>query len=146
MSLVCLWNEVGDILCQVSSSPFCTRPFWRMPSKVSWADPGVLWKNAPRATRAMRGKTLETVPFQPYFGCTESFLKSAVKRVLPSNESYESKTGCNRTLPTVLWVPLISAHALYDTPLQVANNAFWDTSDPPPPPEMICRNLKRQHD
>ena len=25
--------------------------------------------------RAMRGKTLETVPFQPYSGCTESFLK-----------------------------------------------------------------------
>ena len=39
------------------------------------ADPGVLWKHAPRALRAMRGKTLETVPFQPYFGCTKSFLK-----------------------------------------------------------------------
>ena len=31
MSLVCSWNKVGDVLCQVSSSPFCTRPFWRMP-------------------------------------------------------------------------------------------------------------------
>ena len=31
MYLVCSWNEVGDVLCQVSSSPFCTRPFWRMP-------------------------------------------------------------------------------------------------------------------
>ena len=41
-----------------------------------WADPGVLWKKAPRAMRAMRGKTLETVPFQPYFGCTKSFLKA----------------------------------------------------------------------
>ena len=45
-----------------------------------WAGPGVLWKKAPRAMRAMRGNTLETVPFQPYlfqpyFGCTESFLK-----------------------------------------------------------------------
>ena len=38
-------------------------------------DPGVLWKKAPRAMRAMRGKTLETVPFQPYFGCTKSFFK-----------------------------------------------------------------------
>ena len=28
-----------------------------------------------RAMRAMRGKTLETVPFQPYCGCTKSFLK-----------------------------------------------------------------------
>ena len=50
--------------------------------------------------RATRGKTLETVPFQPYFG------QSTVKLVLPSNESYGSKTGCNRTLATVLWVPL----------------------------------------
>ena len=33
--------------------------------------------------------------------------QSTVKLVLPSNESYESKTGCNRTLATVLWVPLI---------------------------------------
>ena len=71
-----------------------------------WADPGVLWKKAPRAMRAMREKTLETVPFQPYFGCTESFLGSTVKLVLPSNESYESKTGCNPTLATVLRVPL----------------------------------------
>ena len=30
--LVCSWNEVGDVLCQVSSSPFCTCPFWRMPT------------------------------------------------------------------------------------------------------------------
>ena len=45
------------------------------PVGVFWADPGVLWKKAPRAMRAMRGKTLETVPFQPYFGCTKSFLK-----------------------------------------------------------------------
>ena len=28
---LCSWNEVGDVLCQVSSSPFCTRPFWQMP-------------------------------------------------------------------------------------------------------------------
>ena len=32
--------------------------------------------------------------------------QSTVKLVLPSNESYEGKTGCNRTLATVLWVPL----------------------------------------
>ena len=32
--------------------------------------------------------------------------QSTVKLVLPSNKSYESKTGCNRTLATVLWVPL----------------------------------------
>ena len=43
--------------------------------KENWADPGVLWKKAPRAMRAIREKTLETVPFQPYFGCTKSFLE-----------------------------------------------------------------------
>ena len=32
--------------------------------------------------------------------------QSTVKVVLPSSESYESKTGCNRTLATVLWAPL----------------------------------------
>ena len=58
--------------------------------------------------RAMRGKALETVPFQPYFGCTQKASpQSTVKLVLPSNESYESKTGCNRTLAAVLWVLLI---------------------------------------
>ena len=31
--------------------------------------------------------------------------QSTVKLVLPSNESYESKTACNRTHATVLWVP-----------------------------------------
>ena len=32
--------------------------------------------------------------------------QSTVKAALPSNESYESKTGSNRTPATVLWVPL----------------------------------------
>ena len=32
-TMVCGWNEVGDVLCQVSSRPFCTRPFWRMPKR-----------------------------------------------------------------------------------------------------------------
>ena len=27
------WNEVSMSNVQVSSSPFCTRPFWRMPSQ-----------------------------------------------------------------------------------------------------------------
>ena len=35
--------------------------------------------------------------------------QSTVKLVLPSNGSYESKAGCNRTLATVLWVPLNKA-------------------------------------
>ena len=43
--------------------------------KYIWAANGVLRKKAPRAMRALRGKTLGTVPFQPYFGCEESFLE-----------------------------------------------------------------------
>ena len=40
-----------------------------------WADPGVLWKKSPQSDESYERETLETVPFQPYFGCTESFLK-----------------------------------------------------------------------
>ena len=35
MSRVCSWNELGMSYVPVSSSPFCTRPFWRMPSAAS---------------------------------------------------------------------------------------------------------------
>ena len=35
--------------------------------------------------------------------------QSTVSQAFPSNKSYESKAGCNRTPATVLWVPLISA-------------------------------------
>ena len=67
--------------------------------RFGWADPGVLWKEAPRAMRAMRGKTLESVPFQPYFG-HKKLPQTTVKLVLPSKESCESKKGCNRTQRT----------------------------------------------
>ena len=43
--------------------------------KQTWASPGKLWRKATRAMRAMRGNALYTVPFQPYLGYTESFLK-----------------------------------------------------------------------
>ena len=56
--------------------------------------------------RAMRGKTLETVHFNRTLGAQKASSQSTVKLVLPSNKSYESKTGCNRTIATVLWVPL----------------------------------------
>ena len=83
------------------------------PRNDYWADPGVLWKKAPRAMRAMRGnRTISTVLW-----VHKKLPQSTVKLVLPSNESYESKTGCNRTLATVLWVPLnyttASATTLY---------------------------------
>ena len=82
------------------------------PNKQSsdlWADPGVLWKKAPRAIRAMRGKTLQTVPFKgisTVLWVHQKLPQSTVSRPFPGNTSYESKTGCNRTPATVLWVPL----------------------------------------
>ena len=52
MSLVCSWNEVSMSHVQVSWSPFCTRPFWRMPS------PGLPKASAPskrkQLSRALR--------------------------------------------------------------------------------------------
>ena len=63
-------------------------------------------RSVTRAMRAMRGNTLEAVPFQPYFGLHRKLPQSTGKPVLPSNESYESETGCNCILATVLWVGL----------------------------------------
>ena len=80
-----------------------------MPTGASWADPGVLWKNAPRAIRGMRGKSLQTVPFQgisTVLWVHQKLPQSTVGQAFPSNKSYESKAGCNRTPATVLWVPL----------------------------------------
>ena len=71
------WDRQSCHSCRKSSQIVVTfyDEFYDDLWRFMWADPGVLWKKAPRAMRAMRGKTLETVPFQPYFGCTESFLK-----------------------------------------------------------------------
>ena len=48
-------------------------------------------RKAPRATRAVRGNTLETVPFQPYFGCTESFLKVLSNRYFQATRPVRAK-------------------------------------------------------
>ena len=80
--------------------------------KFNWADPGVLWKKAHRAIRAMIGKTLQTVPFKgisTVLWVHHKLPQSTVSQAFPSNKSYESKAGCNRTPATVLWVPLINA-------------------------------------
>ena len=74
-----------------------------------WADPGVLWKKAPKAIRAMRGKTLQTVPFKgisTVLWVHQKLPQSTFSQAFRSNKSYESKAGCNRTPATVLWVPL----------------------------------------
>ena len=77
---------------------------------VQWADPGVRWKKAPKAIRAMRGKPPQTVPFKgisTVLWVHQELPQSTVSQAFPSNKSYESKAGCNRTPATVLWVPLI---------------------------------------
>ena len=56
-----------------------------------WGVPGVLRKRAPRAMGAMRGKTLEAVPFQPYFGCTESFLKVVSNQYCQATRAMRAK-------------------------------------------------------
>ena len=43
--------------------------------KEMLADSGLTPEYCGKRMRATRGKALETVPFQPYFGCAESFLK-----------------------------------------------------------------------
>ena len=95
-----LWKKP----CQKWTANFCS-PL-SIFGEAPWAAPGVLWKKAPRAIRAMRGKTLENRTISTVLWVHKKLPQSTVKLVLPSNESYESKTGCNRTLATVLWVPL----------------------------------------
>ena len=73
-----------------------------------WADPGVLWKKAPRAIRAMRGKTLQTVPFnafQPYSGCTKSFPK-----VLSAKRFQATKAMKTKRAVTVALQPYFGFH------------------------------------
>ena len=95
------WQRAIKIATNIASTWFKS-----VEKRVIWADPGALWKKTLRAMRAIRGDALETVSFQPYFWVHRKLPQSTVKLVLASNESYESKTGCNRTLATILWVPL----------------------------------------
>ena len=102
----------------------------------NWADPGVLWKNAPRAIRAMRGKTLQTVPFKgisTVLWVHQMLPQSTVSQAFPSNKSYESKAGCSRTPATVLWVPhsigVLSHHLKCETKSPHLVDLSWDFVD-----------------
>ena len=64
--------------------------------------PEVLWKKAPRAMRAMRGNALETMPFQPYFGCTESFLKVLSNKYFQATRAMRAKLAVTAPSATVL--------------------------------------------
>ena len=102
-------NHLGTLDAQVTNwnhGDFKSQRF-EIGEKV-W--PGVLWKKAPRAIRAMRGKTLQIVPFKgisTVLWVHQKLPQSTVSQAFPSNKSYESKAGCNRTPATVLWAPLI---------------------------------------
>ena len=61
-------------------------------------------KRPPKQWELWEGKPLKPYHFNRTLGTQKACSKYC--QVLPSNESYESKTGCNRTLATVLWVPL----------------------------------------
>ena len=51
----------------------------------------MLWRKAIRAMRAMRGNALETAPFQPYSGWTESFLKVLSNQYFQTTRSVRAK-------------------------------------------------------
>ena len=57
--------------------------------------PKVLWMKAPRAMRAMRGNALEAI--LTVLWVHRDLPQNTIKPTLPSNETYESKTDCNRT-------------------------------------------------
>ena len=64
-------------------------------------------KRPPEQWELWEGKPLKPYHFNRTLGAQKASSKYCqIKLVLPSNEIYESKTGCNRTLATVLWVPL----------------------------------------
>ena len=113
-----------------------------------WADPGVLWKKAPRAIRAMRGKTLRTVPFKgisTVLWVHQKLPQSTVSQAFPSNKSYESKTGCNRTPATVLWVPLILEGSVLQKALTKSiggRNTRFGRVRPPSRAPCSCRNTR----
>ena len=66
----------------------------RAKTPVKGANPGVLWKKAPRAIRAMRGKTLQPYllrAFQPYSGCTKSFPKVLSAKCFQARKAMRAK-------------------------------------------------------
>ena len=72
MSLVCSWNEVGMSYVQVSSNPFCTRPFWRMPS-VCYLGKRLMGGKTYRAILGGGGETYHRVrPPKPVLEALES--------------------------------------------------------------------------
>ena len=57
-------------------------------------------------SQAMRGKTLQTVPFWPFFWVHRELPQSAVIPAPPRKKTHRSQTGCNHTFTTKPWLPL----------------------------------------
>ena len=73
--------------------------------------PKTVRKKAPTAVRAMRGNAFETVPFPPYFGCSQE-ASSKKCRVSASKQRDLHEHNHNRILANVLWAPLILGRSL----------------------------------
>ena len=68
--------------------------------------PGVLWKKAARAMRAMRGNGLEALAFQLHFACAESFLEVLSNRRFQARRPMRAKEDATVPFQAILWVPL----------------------------------------
>ena len=79
-------------------------------SDPEWADPGVLWKKAPRAIRAMRGKTLQTVPFNLKGISTVLWVHQSFPKVLSAKRSQATKAMRAKQAVTVPPQPCFGFH------------------------------------
>ena len=109
--------------------------------------------------RAMRGKTLETVTFQPYFGCTKSFLKVLSSEYCQATRAMRAKRVVTVPLQPYfgfLWKRQFSSlmtalsHPLPETPFQCSplrretllNPAAWPPNRHPlPGPDALETHL-----
>ena len=64
---------------------------WPLLPLKDWAPPRVVWKKVTRAMRAMRGNAVETVPFQPSFGYTKSFLEALSNQYFQAARAMRAK-------------------------------------------------------
>ena len=88
--------------------------------------------------RAMRGKTSETVPFQPYFGCTKSFLKVLSSEYCQATRAMRAKrvvtVPLNRTLGSTEELRSVGSPQMWVWPQLVFGRA-------PPIPHCNWRTL-----
>ena len=94
----CLWYVVGmKLVYQVSSSPFCTRPFWRMPNslvRIFRLQPGLERKFLLRRTCCW-GENCSHCSFQDFHSLSKGNQVSLVRTFLsePGSQSKISRLG-----------------------------------------------------